>query len=392
MKGYMVQRSQGAWTLVFDLGADPATGKRKQKWITVRGTRKDADRELSRLLNEINTGAFVEPAKLTVAEFLDRWLTTYAEPNVGGKTIERYRSIINLHLKPALGLLPLPRLTPLHIQEHYAQAMRGGRKDGRPGGLSGQSVLHHHRVLREALGMAVRWQLLARNPADAVEPPTVRTREVPVIDERQTAWLLEVSKGTRIYIPILLAVSLGLRRGEILAARWSDLNIGAAAMCIGRSLEETKARGLQFKEAKGKRTRTVAVPLLLAEALGTHRIEQAELKHAFACDYLDGDLICCQPDGAIWRPSAFTSAYRDLLRRRKLAGPNFHALRHSHASHLLRNGVDIREVSARLGHAKAGFTLSTYVHLLPGQDEEAARRIDVVLRKAIEETRKGLVN
>lgn len=103
------------------------------------------------------------------------------------------------------------------------------------------------------------------------------------------------------------------------------------------------------------------------------------------------DLICCQPDGTVWRPSAFTSAYRDLVKRRGLTGPNFHALRHSHASHLLKAGVDLKEVQMRLGHSKASFTLSTYVHLLPGADQEAARRVDIVLRKAIEQTRQSKV-
>jgi integrase len=123
------------------------------------------------------------------------------------------------------------------------------------------------------------------------------------------------------------------------------------------------------------------------EALEAHRAAQKEIQAAILTDYFGNDLICPQPDGAVWRPSAFTSSYRELLKRRGLTGPNFHALRHSHASHLIKNGVDIKQVSARLGHAKAGFTLNTYVHLLPGQDQEAASRVDSSLRKAIEETR-----
>ncbi len=125
--------------------------------------------------------------------------------------------------------------------------------------------------------------------------------------------------------------------------------------------------------------------------LEAHRIEQESLKEKFGPDYHDEDLICAKPTGELWKPSAFTSAHQDLLRRRKLSGPNFHALRHSHASHLLRDGVDVKEVIARLGHARAGFTLNTYAHWLPGQDQEAARRVDIVLRKAIENARKARV-
>jgi integrase len=119
-----------------------------------------------------------------------------------------------------------------------------------------------------------------------------------------------------------------------------------------------------------------------------HQARQQEHKEALGTDYQDSDLVCCVEDGSLWKPSAFTSAYRALLKRRKLTGPNFHALRHSHASQLLKAGLDIKLVSERLGHAKSSFTLDRYVHLLPGRDEEAARRIDKTLRAAIEQQRR----
>jgi integrase len=387
MTGHLTKRGKNSWSIKLELGKDPATGKRRQKWITVNGTRKDAERELARRLHEINTGGFVAPAKMTVSEFFDSWLSTYAVGNVAATTLQGYQSMIERHLKPALGALPLPKLSPLHLQSYYSQLMKAGsRKDGRTGALSAQTVLHHHRLVSEALKMAVRWQLIARNPAEAVEPPKVRPREVTIIDENKTAWLLMAAEGTRVYLPILLAVCAGLRRGEILALRWADLNTENATLSVCRSVIETKA-GIGFKEPKGKRGRVVAVPEILMGVLAEHRAEQERIKALLGDGYSDSGLICCTPTGDLWKPSAFTSSYRALLSRRKLTGPNFHALRHSHASHLIKSGVDIKQVSARLGHAKAGFTLNTYVHLMPGQDEEAARRVDVALRKALEETR-----
>jgi integrase len=169
-------------------------------------------------------GASIEPSKLTVSEFLHKWSRDYAETNVSPKTLERYCSIINQHLVPAFGSLPLAKLQPLHIQAHYSSLLKGGRKDGREGGLSAQSILHHHRLLHAALKMAVRWHLVVRNPADAVEPPKVRKSEVKAIDESACAWLLDAAIGTRLHIPVLIAISAGLRRGEILAAGWSDLD------------------------------------------------------------------------------------------------------------------------------------------------------------------------
>jgi integrase len=219
-------------------------------------------------------------------------------------------------------------------------------------------------------------------------PTATRTREAAVIDEDQIAWLIEAAHGTRLYIPILLAVSAGLRRGEILAAAWANLVLVHDTLRITRSVEQTKQHVI-FKEPKSKRSRRVILPSFVMEALDAHRKSQLDLHRLLGNGYQDGDLICPCPDGSLWTPSAFTSAYRSLLKRRGLQGPNFHALRHSHASLLLSNGVDLKEVGHRLGHSRASFTLDTYVHLLPGQDQGAAQRVDTILRSAIQRTKES---
>jgi integrase len=248
--------------------------------------------------------------------------------------------------------------------------------------LSPQTILHHHRILSEALKQAVQLQLLIRNPADAVKPPRVPDRVVKVLNHAEIQWLLELAEGTRCYVPIMLAVCAGLRRGEILALRWSDLDWDNAVLRVERAVEETKT-SVGMKPPKSKRgRRRVTLPSIAIEALKQHRSYQDEYRAKLGPDYEDNGLICCVEDGRLWTPSAFTSAYRDLLRRRKLTGPNFHALRHAHASHLISQGTDVATVSARLGHSRTGFTLDTYVHQLPGQDEQAAQRLDVALRAA----------
>lgn len=131
----------------------------------------------------------------------------------------------------------------------------------------------------------------------------------------------------------------------------------------------------------------MALPPVALAYLKLHEQRQNEIRDTMGDEYQNLGLICCAENGSIWRPSAFASAYRDLLKRRNLNGPNFHALRHSHASQLLRAGIDIKMVSPRLGHSKTAFTLDTYAHILPGQDEEAARRVDDRLSRALEETR-----
>ena len=206
------------------------------------------------------------------------------------------------------------------------------------------------------------------------------------IDEARTAWLIDAALGTRLYLPILLAVTTGMRRGEILALRWQDVELEHGFLTARRSLQETKA-GVSFKSTKGKKGRQISIPELLIEALRSHSNEQSRVKGLLGSDYENNDLVCCIEDGRIWKPSAFTSAYRDLLRRRKIQPVRFHDLRHSHASQLLRAGVNAKVISERLGHSKVGFTLDVYSHLLPGMQEEAARKTDTGLRAAIEKQR-----
>lgn len=378
MKGHIRKRGSRSWAIILDLGRD-TDGKRRQKWHSVKGTKKDAERELARLLHELNVGTYVEPTKLTLGEFLKRWLES-AKTNVSAKTYWRYRQIVENDLTPALGSVPLPKLRPLAVQEYYAKALESGRKDGK-GGLSAQTVLHHHRVLRQALQQALRWQLIARNPIDAVEPPRARRKPITVPSDAEIAWLLEASEGTRLHVPIALAIRAGMRRGEILGLHWSDVDLSSRKLTVAWSLSETPD-GVEFKEPKSNRgRRTIALPPFVCTILQKHSEQQKARKALLGDAYEQNDLVCCREDGSVWKPSAFTSAYRDLLRRRKMRSINFHALRHCHASQLLKAGISPKVISERLGHSKVGFTLDTYAHLLAGMDEEAAMRLDNFVRE-----------
>ena len=221
MKGHIRKRGKTSWAIVLELGQGP-DGKRRQKWHSVKGGRKDAERELARLVHEFNSGNYVEPSKLTVRDYLEKWLVDYAKPNVSAKTYERYHEMISGHIKPALGNHKLLKLRPLHVQTFYSEALANGRKDGK-GGLSPQSLLHFHRLLHKAFENAVKWQLAARNVIDAVEPPRVERQEMRALDEKETARLLRITNSSRGRMPVLLAITTGLRRGEILALRWSDI-------------------------------------------------------------------------------------------------------------------------------------------------------------------------
>lgn len=382
MKGHIRKRGKASWAIVLDLGRD-ASGKRKQKWHSVKGTRKNAEKELARLLNDLNTGGYVEPSKITVREFLETWLTDYAAQTVAAKTLERYRGIIDGHVSPAIGGIKLAQLRPLHIQSFYTDALTTGRKNGR-GGLSAQTVLHFHRVLHKALSQAVKWQLLARNIADAVEPPRPKRAEMQALDEADTAKLLQKLAGNRLYEPVVIALATGMRRGELLAVKWADVDLDGANLTIARSLEQTKD-GVRFKTPKTDRSRrSIALPSFAVGILRAHKKQQAERKLKLGPIYKDNGMVFARDDGSIWPPDTFSTAFASFIRRSKLPHLRFHDLRHSHATQLLKQGVHPKVVSERLGHSKIGITLDTYSHVLPGMQEDAAQRIDASLRLAIQ--------
>jgi integrase len=384
MKGHIRKRGEKSWAIVLDIGRDE-NGKRRQKWHSVRGIKKEAEAEMSRLLNEMNTGAYVEPARMSVRDYLDKWLADYAKHNVAGKTYERYDEIVRNYLAPELGSTMLPKLKPLHIQSFYSKLLASGRRDGK-GGLSAQTVLHCHRVLNAALKQAVRWQLLARNPAEAVQPPRPERTEMRALDEAETATLLRLLSGTRLYPPVLLAATTGLRRGEILALRWEDLDFEKRTLRVAQSLEQTKD-GLRFKAPKTHRSRRLlALPAIAADALKAHKVAQAKERLALGRLYQDHGLVCPRQDGTPWPPDMLSTAFAAFVARSDaLPHVRFHDLRHTHATQLLRAGVHPKVVSERLGHSAIGITLDTYSHVLPGMQEDAVSLVDAALRRAVAE-------
>ena len=226
-------------------------------------------------------------------------------------------------------------------------------------------------MLREALQRTIKWRLLIRNPADAAEPPRPEKKEIQALDESQTAALLAKAEGSRFYGPILIAVTCGVRRGELLALRWQDADLSARKISVMQSLETTRD-GIRFKPPKTARgRRSIALPQIAVDALRKHRAEQNKERLLFGKDYQDNGLIFAMPDGSPWAPDKFTSSYVSFTRRVGLK-VRFHDLRHSHATQLLRQGIHPKIVSERLGHSTIGITLDTYSHVLPGMQEEAA--------------------
>jgi len=240
-----------------------------------------------------------------------------------------------------------------------------------------------HRVLREALQQAVRWQMLARNPADAVKPPKVERKQMNVLDTDATAALIEAARPYRIFVPILLGVLCGLRRGEIAALRWKSVDLETGQLRVVASIEQTKA-GCREKETKSGRDRVVALPAMLVAELRRHRAEQAQELLQLGVRLADDSYVVAQADGSPLQPNSLTHAFTDFLEAHGLPRVRLHDLRHSHATHLLAAGIHPKVASERLGHSKVGITLDLYSHVLPGMQAEAAAAVDSAVQAALQ--------
>lgn len=382
MQGHIRQRSKGSWTVVVSLGRDPATGRRKQLWRTIRGTRKEAEQELVRLLHERDTGITQPPGKLIVADYLLRWLEDYARVNVAPTTFQPYETAIRRHLIPALGSIVLSRLRPQHIQAYFADALKQGRADGR-GGLSPTTVLYHHRVLREALHHAVRWQLLTRNPADYAQPPRAKKRELVPLGAAEIDKLLEAARDTRYESLVRLAVLTGMRQGELLGLCWGDVDLEAATLYVRQTAARLPGQGITHRPPKTHRSRRpVALSANTVALLRAHRREQIEERLKLGPAYQDNGLVFATAIGTHVDTSNLHRVWKRIVSAAGFSGTRFHDLRHAHATLLLKQGVHPKIVSERLGHAGIGITLDIYSHVLPGLQAEAAEQIDVAMGQA----------
>ena len=235
--GHIRERSPGAFELRYSLGTEPATGKRRIATTTVRGTRKEAEKELRRLLRAVDTGEHVDPNRITVRAWLETWLGSMRQ-EVAPRTAERYAEIVAGFLVPAIGNLQLSKLGPVHIQDAYNRWAVGGRRDGKPGGLSPRTRRHIHRILGSALSRAVEQQLIARNPCDAFRKrlPKVERRDMTTLAPEQAAQLLDAVQHSHIYWPVLIALTTGARLGEVLALRWRNVELERGTVRIVESL------------------------------------------------------------------------------------------------------------------------------------------------------------
>jgi integrase len=304
-------------------------------------------RELRRILTTIDNGAYADPGKMRLGAWLQQWLEE-ARHSVAPNTLPRYREIVDLHLVPVLGVLPLAKLQPAHVQIHYSQALVAGRRNGKRG-LLAQAVVHHHRVLHVALKRARALRLISTNPVEDASRPVVQRHEIEALEPAESAALLNATRATRMFPIIFLALATGLRRGEVLGLRWCDVDLDRRTLTVVQSLEQTKS-GLRFKTPKTKRSRRkISLSPSLMDELKAYRVKQAAERLALGMGRDPSSLVSARIDGDPVQPDSVTKMFARIAERAKIRPIRFHGLRHTHATDLLGAGVHPKIASERLG-------------------------------------------
>lgn len=341
-------------------------------------------------MNAVHQGDYVDPAKATLSEFLDRWENDWAAINVTPKTSERYKELLRVHVRPNLGALPIQKLQPVHLAELYTKLLREGRQPprGQAVGLSPRTVGHVHRVMHKALTVAMQWGVTHRNVASAATPPKVVDAEVEILSEDQARQILQRLRGQPLYMVVLLGLTTGMRRGELLALRWRDVDLDGATLRVEQSLEETKA-GLRLKEPKTKHgRRTIALAPSVVAELRSHWKQQQEQRLRFGMGKTPDDgLVLPRWDGSPRSPNGTTKEWIRALRELNLPRITLHSLRHTHASQLIASGMDVLTISRRLGHGSPTITLGVYAHRFRNKDKEAAQLMEAAFGATTERER-----
>ena len=376
--GHIRRRGESSWELKFDAGGDPLTGKRKTRYHSFKGTKRDAKIELARLVTQHESGQSVDPSKTTVAEFLKRW-DDWAGAHLSPKTLERHRIAIRHHIVPHIGALSIQKLRPMHLIELYRKLGQSGGRDGRP--LAPGSITYVHGLLHRALGHAMAWDVTNQNVAAAVSPPRASDTEIAILTEAQIGTVLRHLNGRTLRPIVSFLLGTGCRRGEVLALRWQDVDFEKATVRIERAVEQTKA-GLRVKAPKTKAgKRTIAISPWLVAELRAHHTRQQELRLKLGMGRASGvDLVFARWDGGMRAPHWLTKNFTQVMATLDI-DCRLHGLRHTHVSQLIAAGLDVLTISRRIGHASPAITLNVYGHLFSNTDAKAAEIIEAAFGK-----------
>lgn len=353
-------------------------GVRKQKKKSGFLRKKDAEEDLRKLLIEVDKGAYIEPSKETFASYIDYWFKAHYIKRIKASTQSSRNYLLEKHLirENPFAEKQLSKVTVEDIDSLYNLKLDEG--------YSTSYIRKMHHILTLAFTQAVRWKKVMHNPAVSADPPSVRTKEVAIWSKEEIHLFLETCRKERLYIAFLLAIYTGMRRGEILGLKWNDIDFRSNSLQVNRTLSYVQGEGYLFTTPKTTRSkRKIPLSNLVIAELKEHRRNQEVQKKVTGEMYQDQDLVVCTGNGSAQDPRNLLRVTNRIIKQAGVRAIRFHDLRHTHASILLSEGVDLVKVSARMGHTSPKTTLEIYAHLVPNNDYDVADVFEMALKNPV---------
>lgn len=392
MAGSIEKRGKNSYRLTVSEGFD-LNGKPMVHRKTVHGTKKDAEVELAKFVTEVQNGLVIDGKSLKFSEFTEIWKRDYGSKELAPSTYKRYCRMLDTRILPYFGHFYINKIKPTDIMKFYdllekdTQLVRkkgnNGSKTKKP--LSGKTILEHHRLLRSMLHKAVYWQLIVANPAERVQPPKARKPKRRSYDDEQTKILLEnleqlPIEDTKYKVAIILTIFTGVRLGELMGLEWTDVDFKNGIISINRSSQYLSDMGVFTKVPKTESSiREIAIPEFIISLLEEYKLWYEEQKSIYGELWTDSNRLFVQADGKPMHPSTISKWFVKYVGQIGLPVINFHGLRHTNASLLVAQNIDIAVISARLGHAQISTTLDFYVHPLLSHNRKAGYALENLL-------------
>ena len=358
-----------SYQLVVESERDPITGERRRSYKTVHCSKKEAQAKLRKLIAEIENGGITAPSTMKLSDWLNRWLTTYL-PNIEETTRVGYKEKIEGYIIPALGKIQLKSLNADHVQIWINSMNKRG--------LSPKTIRNAYNNLNAAMKKAVVLRMIPHNPCEGVELPKLVKYQASIYSPPDIKKALAAAKGTDMYIPVVLAMLVGLRRGELLALRWDHVNLKDGVVYIRENMvkgADSKPVVKDPKSVSGVRDIPVGKRVLLALTAAKEAYDEAKLDPAFC----DSGLVVCQKNGKPYKPDSMTQKWTRFMRAKGLPHIRLHDLRHSCATAMIDAGIDAVTVKDTLGHADVSTTMKFYVHSTPDRNKRAAETMDKLI-------------
>lgn len=365
-EGSLFQRENGSWCAQITL----ADGRRLSRHFE---TQREANRWRVETLKSQQDGMLPANREITIAQFFERWLEDVAKPSTRIRTYQSYRGLFRTHIQPALGTIRLADLRPEHLQRFYNAKLEAG--------LSARTVRYLHGLLHHVLDQALKWGLVPRNVSEAATPPRQTRRSLQTLGPAEVQRLLDALHEDRLYALYLLAISTGMRQGEILGLRWTEVDLDGGTVRVVRAIQRIKGQGYVVSEPKTERgRRAIALPKITVIALKERQRQQSAEKVLAEEDWQDQGLVFTTQIGTPLDARNVLRHFKAALQQAELPEMRFHDLRHTAATLLLLQEIHPKIVQEMLGHSSITLTLDTYSHVLPDMQREAASKMDALLQ------------